>query len=100
MGESEQRLYLLSAWREGPCYSARERAALAWTEAVTSIADGPIKDDLYEEVRRHFDEKEIVDLTLAAIAINSWNRLAIPFRTLAGSYQSTRSPNQRREVAS
>ncbi len=93
-GESEQRLYLLSAWREAPFYSERERAALAWTEAVTRIADETIEDDSYEEVRRHFDEKEIVDLTLAVIAINSWNRLAIPFRTPAGSYRSTRSLNQ------
>lgn len=86
-GESEQRLYVLSAWREAPFYSDRERAALAWTEAVTRIANGPIDDDLYEEVRRHFSEKEIVDLTFAVIAINGWNRLAIPFRTPAGSYQ-------------
>ncbi len=99
-GESEQRLYLLSAWREAPFYSERERAALAWTEAVTRIADAIIEGDLYEEARRHFDEREIVDLTLAVIAINSWNRLAIPFRTPAGSYRSTRSPNQVRGVAS
>jgi AhpD family alkylhydroperoxidase len=86
-GESEQRLYVLSAWREAPFYSERERAALAWTEAVTRIANGPIEDDLYEEVRQHFSEKEIVDLTLAVVAINGWNRLAIPFRTPAGTYQ-------------
>lgn len=91
-GESEQRLYLLSAWRETPFYSARERAALAWTEAVTRIADETVEDDLYEDVRRHFDEKAIVDLTLAVIAINAWNRLAISFRAPAGSYKSTRSP--------
>lgn len=78
---------MLSAWREAPFYSDRERAALAWTEAVTRIANGPVEDDLYEEVGRHFSEKEIVDLTLAVIAINGWNRLAIPFRSPAGSYQ-------------
>ena len=87
-GESEQRLYALSAWREAPFYSERERAALAWTEAVTRLADGPVPDALYEELRRHFSEKEAVDLTLAVIAINSWNRLVATFRSPpAGSYQ-------------
>ncbi len=86
-GETEQRLYLLSAWREAPFYSARERAALAWTEAVTRISDGPVEDELYEEVRRQFDEKELTDLTLAVVAINGWNRLAIPFRRAVGSYR-------------
>ena len=86
-GESEQRLYTLSAWRETPFFSARERAALAWTEAVTRIADQPSDDALYAELGRHFSEKEIVDLTLAIIAINGWNRLALPFRTPAGSYR-------------
>lgn len=86
-GETEQRLYLLPAWREAPFYTERERAALAWTEAVTRIADGPVEDALYDEVRRHFDDKQITDLTLAVIAINTWNRLAIPFRKTAGSYQ-------------
>jgi len=85
-GETEQRLYGLSAWREAPYYSDRERAALAWTEAVTRIG-GDIGDAAYEAVRAHFSDKEIVDLTLAVIAINSWNRLAIPFRTPAGSYK-------------
>lgn len=86
-GESEQRLYVLPAWREAPFYSERERAALAWTEAITRIADGPIDDALYNEVRRRFSEKEIVDLTLAVIAINGWNRLAIPFRAPVGGYE-------------
>jgi AhpD family alkylhydroperoxidase len=86
-GESEQRLYVLSAWRETPFYSERERAALAWTEAITRIADRPIDDALYDEVSWQFSEKEVVDLTLAVIAINGWNRLAIPFRTPVGSYQ-------------
>jgi AhpD family alkylhydroperoxidase len=98
-GESEQRLYLLPAWREAPFYSERERAALAWTEAVTRIADGPIEDALYEEVRRHFSDKEIVDLTLAIIAINGWNRLAIPFRAPVGDYQP-RTLRERAKAAS
>ena len=85
-GETEQRLYGLSAWHDAPYYSDRERAALSWTEAVTRI-DGDIDDMTYETARAHFSEKEIADLTLAVIAINSWNRLAIPFRTPAGSYQ-------------
>ncbi|MDE2167296.1 MAG: carboxymuconolactone decarboxylase family protein [Alphaproteobacteria bacterium] len=86
-GETEQRLYTLSAWRETPFFTARERAALAWTEAVTRIAEGPIEDALYENARQQFGEKELVDLTLAVIAINGWNRLAIPFQAEAGSYQ-------------
>jgi AhpD family alkylhydroperoxidase len=87
-GESEQRLYALSAWREAPFYSPRERAALAWTEAVTRLADGPVPEALYEELHRYFSEKEAVDLTLAIIAINGWNRLAAPFRSpTPGSYQ-------------
>jgi alkylhydroperoxidase family enzyme len=93
-GETEQRLYLLSAWREAPFYSERERAALAWTEAVTRVSDGPIEDGLYAEVRRHFDEKELADLTLAVIAINSWNRLAISFRRTVGTYRPARSESK------
>jgi AhpD family alkylhydroperoxidase len=87
-GESEQRLYLLSAWRECTCYSERERAALAWTEAITQIAVAGVPDALYEEARRHFDEKAIVDLTLAIIAINGWNRMNVAFRTAVGGYVS------------
>ncbi len=86
-GESEQRLYAVSAWHEAPFYSERERAALAWTEAVTLISKDHVPDETYAEARKHFSEKELVDLTLAIIAINSWNRLAVSFRTLAGSYQ-------------
>lgn len=89
-GESEQRLYALCAWRETPFFSERERAALAWTEALTRIAENDVDDPLYAELQRHFSEKEIVDLTLAVIAINGWNRLALPFRTPAGSYQPRR----------
>jgi AhpD family alkylhydroperoxidase len=85
-GESEQRLYGLSAWREAPYYSERERAALAWTEVVTHI-HGDIGDELFEPLRAHFSDKEIVNLTLAVVAINSWNGLAIGFRTPPGSYR-------------
>ena len=86
-GETEQRLYVLPAWRETGFYTERERAALAWTEAITQLAGHEVSDELYAQVRRQFDEKAIVDLTLAIIAINGWNRLAIPFRAEAGIYQ-------------
>jgi alkylhydroperoxidase family enzyme len=81
-GETEQRLYLLDAWREAPVYSERERAALAWTEAVTLIADTRAPDDLYADVRRHFSEAETVNLTMLIATINAWNRLAISFRSV------------------
>ncbi len=86
-GEREQRLYALDAWRETPFYSERERAALAWTEAVTLIAGGHVPDEVYESVRQQFTEKELVDLTLAVVAINGWNRFGISFRTVPGTYQ-------------
>jgi len=86
-GESEQRLYSLDAWRETSYYTERERAALAWTEAVTQIAGNHVPDELYEQVRPHFSEEELVNLTLAVVAINGWNRLAISFRTELGTYQ-------------
>lgn len=86
-GESEQRLYGLDAWRETSYYTDRERAALAWTEAVTLIAKTHVPDDLYEQVRQHFGEEEVVSLTLAVVAINGWNRLAISFRTEPRTYQ-------------
>ena len=89
LGETDQRLYLLPVWREAPCYSERERAALAWTEAVTQIAaTHDVPDAVYEEVRRHFDGKALVDLTLAIIAINGWNRMNVAFRTKVGDYVS------------
>jgi AhpD family alkylhydroperoxidase len=87
-GESEQRLYLLNAWRESPFYTERERAALEWTEAVTLITDRHVPDEIYEQVRRHFSETELVNLTMAVVAINGWNRLAISFRAVPGSYQA------------
>ena len=86
-GETELRLYSLDAWRECPYYSDRERAALAWTEAVTRITDGHAPDALFEEVRLHFDEKELSDLTLALATINAWNRLSIAARLVPGHYQ-------------
>ena len=86
-GETEQRLYALSAWRETPFFSERERAALAWTEAVTLVADAPIEPEDYEDAREFFDEKSLVDLTLAIVAINGWNRLSIAFATVPGTYR-------------
>lgn len=86
-GEREQRLYLLDAWRESPFYTERERAALAWAEAVTLIAEHSVSDQLYQDVRRAFTEKELVDLTTAIISINGWNRLAISFQSEAGTYR-------------
>jgi AhpD family alkylhydroperoxidase len=80
LGESDERMHLLDAWREAPCFTARERAALAWIEAVTKITEGHVPDELYDEVRQHFSEKELVDLTAHAVAINSWNRINIAFR--------------------
>lgn len=86
-GETEQRLYALNAWRETPFYTPRERAALAWTEALTLISENEVPDSLYESVREHFDEREIVALSMAIVAINGWNRLAIGFRTVPGTYE-------------
>src|SRR5690606_29658658 len=86
LGETEQRLYGLSAWRETPFYTDRERAALAWTEALTLISEDEVSDDLYETVSKYFNEKERVALTMAIVAINGWNRLAISFRSVPGTY--------------
>ena len=85
--ETEQRLYALSVWRETQFYTDRERAALAWTETVTQLAETHVPDDVYELAHKHFTGKELVDLTLAIVVINGWNRLAISFRTVAGSYE-------------
>ncbi|HVC21255.1 MAG TPA: carboxymuconolactone decarboxylase family protein [Vicinamibacterales bacterium] len=87
IGEHEQRLYSLDAWRECPYYTDRERAALAWTEAVTLVASGHVPDAVYEQARSQFSEKELADLTLAVCTINAWNRLAIAARTEPGTYQ-------------
>ena len=87
-GESEQRLYALDAWRDTPFFDERERAALEWTEVVTLVAESRIPDEAYELVRRCFSEEEIIDLTLAVSSINTWNRMNIAFRTVAGSYRA------------
>jgi AhpD family alkylhydroperoxidase len=87
-GESEQRLYLLDAWRESPFYSERERAALAWTEAVTLVTAGHVPDEVYATARAQFSEQELANLTVAIIAINGANRLNIAFRTVPGSHQA------------
>ncbi|HKS87168.1 MAG TPA: carboxymuconolactone decarboxylase family protein [Pseudolabrys sp.] len=81
MGETDERMHLLNAWREAPVFTARERAALEWAEAVTLVAQTHIPDESFEAVRKQFSEKEIIDLTAATVAINSWNRIAIGFRT-------------------
>ena len=81
-GETEQRLYLLNAWREAPVYTERERAALAWTEAVTLVSQTHAPDDVYEQVRAQFSEAETVNLTMLVATINAWNRLAISFRSV------------------
>ncbi len=86
-GESEARLYMLDAWRESALYSARERAALAWTEAVTHVADDQVPDAIYDAVRPHFTVTELADLTLAVATINAWNRLSIAARSTPGTYQ-------------
>jgi AhpD family alkylhydroperoxidase len=88
LGETEQRLYELDAWRETPFYTDAERAALEWTEAVTLVSETHVPDEVYEGVRKHFNEKEIVDLTLIVGTINLWNRLAISMRTVPGEYKA------------
>lgn len=86
-GETEQRLYSLEAWRECPYYTDRERAALAWTEAVTLIADGHVPDSVYDEARAHLNDQELADLTLAVATINAWNRISIAARLTPGTYE-------------
>lgn len=92
LGEGEQRLYSLDAWRECPYYTERERAALAWAEAVTAIADGHASERLFEEARSHFSEHELCDLTLAIATVNAWNRLSISARLVPGGYQPAKRP--------
>lgn len=89
-GETEQRLYALSAWKETSFYSDRERAALIWTETLTRISENKVSDETYQAVREHFEENELVTLTMAIVVINGWNRLAIGFRTVPGSYKSSK----------
>jgi AhpD family alkylhydroperoxidase len=90
-GESEQRLYGLSAWHESPFYTDRERAALAWTETITNIQNGHASDAAYEDARKAFDEAELVKLTFAITQINAWNRIAIAFRPAVGDYQPAKA---------
>jgi AhpD family alkylhydroperoxidase len=89
-GETEQRLYAIAVWHETPFFTPRERAALAWTEAVTEISKAGVPDELFALVQSHFTEKEIVDLTMAVVTINGWNRLSIAFRTPVGGYVPAR----------
>jgi alkylhydroperoxidase family enzyme len=91
LGEPEQRLYSLDAWRETPFYSDRERAALAWIESVTLVSETHMPDEVYEKVKQHFSEKEVVDLTILAATINMWNRLSISMRSVPGQYQPAKS---------
>ncbi len=97
-GESEQRLHVLAAWREAPFYGERERAALAWCEALTLLPDSGAPDDVYAEIARAFDEEEIVALTLAIVAINGWNRFAVGLRSPVGDYVSPHAA-AREEIA-
>lgn len=91
IGEKEQRMYSLDAWRECPWYTERERAALAWTEALTLITNGHVPDGVYQQVRPHFTDKELTDLTLAITTINAWNRISIASRTMPGTYQPAKA---------
>lgn len=90
-GETEQRLYALDAWRETPFFSEKERAALAWTEAITLVSETHVPDEVFEEVKKYFSEKEIIDLTVVATIINMWNRIAIATRAVPGRYHAAKS---------
>src|SRR5688500_8418483 len=92
-GETEQRLYGLDAWEESPCYTDRERAALAYVDSLTRGPDTHVPDDVFDRVRSHYSEQEVVDLTWLAAAINAWNRYAIAMRSPAGTYQPPRPVN-------
>ena len=98
LGETEQRLYTVSVWREAPFFSDRERAALSWTEAVTAVGESHVPDGIFEMARRQFSEQELVHLTMAIIAINGWNRLAVSFRTVPGTYTPARPAGAALEV--
>jgi len=97
-GETEQRLYAVVVWREAPFFTERERAALAWAEAVTLVSQEQVPDNVFEIARKQFSDKELVDLTMAVIAINGWNRLAISFRAVAGTYQPASPPGTAKEA--
>jgi AhpD family alkylhydroperoxidase len=92
LGETEQRLYLLDAWRESPFYSARERLALEWAEAVTLISESGVSDDLYQQASQEFTPEELANLTLAVVTINGWNRMCITFQVVPGTYKSNLKP--------
>ncbi len=94
IGESEQRIHVLAAWREAPFYSPRERAALEWCEALTQISEKNAPDKIYSEIESLFSPREIVELTLAIVTINGWNRLAVGFRSPVGSYVSNKKPDK------
>ena len=96
IGESQQRIYLLSAWRDAPIYSEREKAALAWCESLTQISHRGAPDEIYQEVEKVFSAEEIAQLTMAIVVINSWNRLSVGFRTPAGDYVSSHGVEERR----
>lgn len=95
MGEEDQRLHLVAVWREAPCFSARERAALAWCESLTRLPDNDVPGYIFDEVSGCFSPEEIVALTLAVVAINGWNRFAVSLRAPVGSYVSQRQPTPR-----
>ena len=96
-GETEQRLYVLNAWREAPFYTDRERAALAWTESVTLVNESHVPEDVYQQARAHFSEQELVNLTIAIVAINGWNRLEVSFRGIPGRYTPRVLQSQERD---
>ena len=96
-GETEQRLFVLNAWREAPFYTDRERAALAWTEAVTLVNESHVPEDVYQQARAHFSEEELVNLTIAIVAINGWNRLEVSFRGIPGRYTPRVLQSQRQD---
>ena len=99
MGETEQRIYALNAWQETPFFSERERTALEWTEAVTLVATTHAPDDVYERVRRQFNETELIALTFVIVAINAWNRVSIGFRAEAGTYRRPQFTGNPRDTA-
>ncbi len=99
VGETEQRIYAISAWEETPFFTDRERAALAWTEAVTLLTEGFVPDAVYNHAREHFSEDELVRLTMAVVTINTWNRMNVSFRIPAGDYVSRRKPAAQPVVA-
>jgi AhpD family alkylhydroperoxidase len=99
-GETDDRLFMLSTWRESALYTNREQAALEWAESLTLVSENHVSDELYEQVRAHFSERELISVTMATVAINSWNRMNVSFRTQAGHYKSARKPQPTEAVNS